>query len=474
MSSTDPVAPKGMDDLRAGRDSCVLLVGHGSHLSPDSARPVHGLARRLHDAGAFREVRVAFWKEEPALHHAFHLVESSRVHVVPVFTSTGYFTERVVPRELGLDRTLVDRPGLRVHRCAALGTHPRMAEVVLERALEATPLSPEPLSEATLVVAGHGTRRHPDSGRTTERIANELSGQGRFRRVVPAFLDQDPRLTEVLEEEDAVDVVVVPFFIAEGWHAGTTIPDDLALRGGRSVRNGTSIWYAKPVGTHSAMVDVILDLVTGWETGEEAPFASTEPPPPAVAREAFLDWIGKGGSRGRRFLETWIHGAGEGRFEVRHHLDRSADPAGLRELETFWEGLEIAATTAQGKHRPLRTAPGLRRGWCFSGRSGREVWELFAHLYPAAPVHWHLERGGRLRPRTFRQVALRQSGIYAGLEETSDPNLIELAGVRCGPEGCLRHPTWAPASTDPGIGRSHGVPCPEPCSLFITGVRKQG
>ena len=50
-----------------------------------------------------RKVRTAFWKEEPQLHYAFDLVESPEVFAVPVFMADGYFTDRVVPRELGLE-----------------------------------------------------------------------------------------------------------------------------------------------------------------------------------------------------------------------------------------------------------------------------------------------------------------------------------------------------------------------------------
>ncbi len=478
MSRIDPSITEGPGPLSDRLECCVLLVGHGSHLSPASARPVHELARRLRARGSFGEVRVAFWKEEPQLHQAFHLVERSEVFVVPVFTSTGYFTDRVVPRELALDRTLVARPDLRIRECPAVGTHPRMSQVVMERAREAASLSAEEEAGATLVVAGHGTNRHPDSGRTTRAIVEALRREGSYGSVIPAFLDQEPRLAEVLDGERVRNVIVVPFFIAEGWHAGTTIPDDLALTGGRTRRGETTIWYGKPVGPHPAMVEVVLQLVeqeARREARPETPGAgrdsSSSPPVSARAREAFGEWLRSAGPQGRSFLETLVRPGEEGCFEIRHHLDRERSRSELRRVETPDGAVGLGATTETGDHRPVRTAPGLRRGWRFSGLDEAEVWEVYAHLYPVAPVHWYLGRTGGLSPRSFEEVARRQTGIYAGLEGMSDSELERLTQTVCAADRCLRTPVWRPSFGVPARP-SQGVPCPEPCSLFISEARE--
>lgn len=115
-------------------ETAVLLLGHGSHIDASSSRPIHDAAARLRRSSPGREVRVAFWKEEPSLRHAFLLVESPRVVAVPMFTSEGYFTDRVLPRELGIEPPVSDVAGLEVHYTRPVGTHPTMASVVLERA----------------------------------------------------------------------------------------------------------------------------------------------------------------------------------------------------------------------------------------------------------------------------------------------------------------------------------------------------
>jgi sirohydrochlorin cobaltochelatase len=175
----------------------LLLVGHGSHLSPESATPIHELVRKLEGAGRFGEVRAAFWKEEPELRYALDLIESREVFVIPIFTSAGYFSENVVPRELGLDGPLTLRGGRWIHYAPPVGVHPGMARIVVERAQEVAQLTPAERSEATLVIVGHGTKLHPGSAGSTQALVARLQDSG-YRSVRPAFLDQDPKLDAVL------------------------------------------------------------------------------------------------------------------------------------------------------------------------------------------------------------------------------------------------------------------------------------
>src|SRR5277367_157626 len=84
------------------RDAALLLVGHGSTLNADSSAPTHRHAEEIRRRGIFAEVHVAFWKEEPNLRQALRLTARRQVYVAPNFISSGYFTEQIIPRELGL------------------------------------------------------------------------------------------------------------------------------------------------------------------------------------------------------------------------------------------------------------------------------------------------------------------------------------------------------------------------------------
>ena len=48
-------------------DSALILAGHGSHVSPNTAGVVWSYVDRLRALGTAPEVTACFWKEPPAL-----------------------------------------------------------------------------------------------------------------------------------------------------------------------------------------------------------------------------------------------------------------------------------------------------------------------------------------------------------------------------------------------------------------------
>lgn len=231
----------------------LLLVGHGSHLNPNSSAPVYQHAEEIRRRGDFDDVRTAFWKEEPSLARAFDGWDADDITVVPVFIATGYFTEQVIPRELGLTGLLSRVGGRTVRYTGAIGAHPRLADVIELRAREAS-AGPD----AALAILGHGTPRNPNSERNIYLQAERVAARGVFREVTTVFLDQEPNMRDVLRYTSAETVVIVPLFIADGWHVDETIPEELDLEGPETVRNGRRIRYAGAVGTHPSLADVIL------------------------------------------------------------------------------------------------------------------------------------------------------------------------------------------------------------------------
>jgi len=230
----------------------LLLVGHGSHLNADSSAPVYTHAKAIRERGLFDEVRTAFWKEEPSLSRALDGCDSNDVTVVPVFMSAGYFTNEVIPREMGLSGRVTCLRGRRVRYTDPVGSHPALAKAIVQRALEAgaTP-------DQALAVLGHGTERNRQSQANIYQQTENVRALGGFFEVVTLFMDQAPGMDEVFALTTAPEVVVVPVFIADGWHAGQTIPDEL----GGLASAGRRLRYAAAVGTHPGVADVILELV---------------------------------------------------------------------------------------------------------------------------------------------------------------------------------------------------------------------
>lgn len=220
----------------------LIIATHGSHLSAAASVPAQAHAAAIRQLGIFDEVRVGSWKEEPSLARAFDGLPSGRITVVPFFMAEGYFTSVVIPREMRLEGPVSMVDGHEVRTGMPVGMHPRMAAVVAERAREAGAGT-----TTQVVLLGHGTLKHPGSRGTVEALAGRLVREGRFGAVVPAFIDDEPRLESVAAGRG--DIVVVPYFVAEGWHVGATITATVP-----------GVVYTAPAGTHPDIARVIMDI----------------------------------------------------------------------------------------------------------------------------------------------------------------------------------------------------------------------
>jgi sirohydrochlorin cobaltochelatase len=112
---------------------------------------------------------------------------------------------------------------------------------------------------------GHGTERNENSAKAIEYHADRIRDRGRFDEVRALFMDEDPEVDDVTDFFDSEDVVVVPLFIADGYHTQEDIPEDVGLtddyRTGWETPadvDGHRIWYSGAVGTEPLMADVIL------------------------------------------------------------------------------------------------------------------------------------------------------------------------------------------------------------------------
>lgn len=188
------------------------------------------------------------------------------------------------------------------------------------------------------------------------------------------------------------------------------------------------------------------------------------------SREAFARWV-DGTPEGRRFAQVLVRPLATG-YELRH-----VDDAGSEELAVYEDpraARGISKLTEAGEYRPLKSSPNLRRGWLLRVADGRELAVAMNHLYPAALVHWHLYREGRLEITPYRENAARQSGIYKRVQALSDEGVQNAARACCEDAVCLKKTLWdvdedTPLAMDRGDGE---IPCPEPCSIFVSFARR--
>lgn len=257
--------------------SALVIVGHGSTLNPDSSAPTHDHADAIRAAGAFGEVAVCFWKEEPSMREVLRMVESDDVYVVPDFISEGYFTRTVIPRELGLTGPVTQVGSRVIKYCAPVGSHPHMTEVLLKRARETA--ADVPPAETSLVIVGHGTALNDNSAVAAKEQVARIGALGLYGEVLAAYMEEPPLIAEWDQLTRCPNVLVVPFFIADGLHSYQDIPVLLGIEeegapaaSQREVfrRNpyqarGRRLYYASAIGTEPTMAGIILDQVEAFD-----------------------------------------------------------------------------------------------------------------------------------------------------------------------------------------------------------------
>jgi sirohydrochlorin cobaltochelatase len=260
-------------------DSALLLLGHGSTENPDSSQPCWDHAETIEREGCFGSVHCAFWKEEPSFRQIWPMIEQREVYVVPNFISEGYFTRQVLPRELELEGHTTRRDGLEIHYCDPVGIHPAMTGLLTKRALEIVDGSVRP-EETSLIVVGHGTGLNQKSTEAIKVQVEAIRESGApFARVLDAYMEEAPFVADWRELTETPNVVVVPFFIADGLHSYQDIPVLLGIEAEPTAAasqreifrqnpyhcEGRTLWYSSAIGTDPSLAQVILDQVAYFD-----------------------------------------------------------------------------------------------------------------------------------------------------------------------------------------------------------------
>jgi len=249
--------------------TALLIVAHGSTVNSDSSAPTLAHAAEIRRRRIFADVQCAFWKEEPSLRDARFFFADETMHevfVVPNFISEGYFTQTVIPRELELDGPITTRTNGQIWiYCEPVGNNPLVTELLLARAHEIAP-DVEP-SETALLIVAHGTELNDNSAVAAKREAERIRARGEFATVANAYMEESPLIAEWDQLTSAPNVIVVPFFIADGLHSYEDIPKllgiecqgmDVFRKNPHRIR-GRSLYYGKAIGTDPRFADVIIE-----------------------------------------------------------------------------------------------------------------------------------------------------------------------------------------------------------------------
>jgi sirohydrochlorin cobaltochelatase len=278
-------------------DAVLVVLGHGTTQNAASAAPVFQHAAELRRRNIFAAVREAFWKQDPQVQTVLAELAAPRVFIVPLFISEGYFSDEVIPRELGFASGLsaINSPPSTIFYCRPVGTHASMTKVILSRAkaiVEKFPFPRAPrLKDITLFIAGHGTEKNGNSRKAIEHQVERLRAANLYGGVQAVFLEESPRIADCYQLAQTKNLVVVPFFISDGLHTQEDIPVLLGEAGpvvekrlaagqptwrNPTEKHGKLVWYSPAIGSEPHLADVVLERATeaGRSRGNETEIQS--------------------------------------------------------------------------------------------------------------------------------------------------------------------------------------------------------
>lgn len=162
----------------------------------------------------------------------------------------------------------------------------------------------------------------------------------------------------------------------------------------------------------------------------------------------------------------------EAAWEIRHADDAAASASSLRELH-LTDVRPLAQFSADGKFRPLKSAPTLMRGWRFVAPSDELLYEALNRIYPGAVADWFAAQQVQPPVTHYREFAARQSGMYRITAMLPDAPVAEVINACCAPGNCLKRRLW----TVPGFAvdapqAKSLIPCLEPCAIALETARK--
>ena len=417
---------------------------------------------------------MGFWKEEANFRQALRQTRCAQVYVVPNFISSGYFTEQVIPRELGLTGGVATIGGQQVGYCEPVGLHPAMTEALLRKAREVVVASgkaiADPARTACLFICGHGTSLNDNSTKIIHERAAEIRARGLFADCQGVLMEQTPFVKDWRTLTDCPDVIVVPFFISDGLHSYEDIPVLLGLTHNvheagftnPQVEAGRRLWYASAIGTAAFLADVIVAQVEQFRAAHGKAMGESLP---TLAERSALPLPAT--------ISIWTIGqvlVASGR-ELRHRED--AGRSDLRELTSLADIRELVRLDEAGQFRPLRAAPNLGRGWRYRAADEEALREALDYLYPAEMANAALWREKRLGVTPWRETAERQTGRFRVVRELDDAGVGELVAQVC-ERGCLKRRLWTPAAQEV-MAMEGEVPllCPEACNYFVGKAREK-
>jgi len=436
--------------------TALILVGHGSHISPNTCGLVWQFVAALRHMGIADEITAAFWKESPSFHTVLDTVEAEDVVIVPVFTAQGYFTQQVIPAEMDLGGPVTRRNERTIRYARTLGEHPYMAEIVrghVEDVLNGYGLQPEDTAAA---VIGHGTKRNPNSRDATRQQAAMLRDYSLVNSVIDVYLDDTPYIPDAYNLTTEPNLIAVPFFLAEGSHTTIDVPHALGLKEGQVTAqiNGRQVYYTLPIGVDDTVCRLLIELAR--ETGlplAKQPTDDAWAHFPVAGRTEFVDAL---------LAQDSIT---IGQLTVTQScVEPVSNTDNARRVES---PSDLRSRVRENPFRPLSTSGDMPGGWFVEVETPEQAYAVVETIYPGILAQWSAARRGVFRPNTLQQVGNRQVGVFRSILDLSPEQVEMMVAQECG--HCVRHPSWY---LQDSMSVSE-VPCKEPCNWWMTRAHEE-
>ena len=437
--------------------TAIILAGHGSHISANTAGVVWQHVDRLRQLGLADEVTACFWKEAPSFSQALDTVLADDVVVIPMFTARGYFTAQVLPSEMDLDGALTARGKRRIHLTPAIGQHKRLDEIVDQRLRDMLERCQLPARETAVAIIGHGTRRNRQSRDTARQQAVRIREAGNYGEVEAVYLDDEPDIPSIYRSTSAPNIIALPYFVADGSHVGIDLPSALGIAdsspGAVAQVNGRSVYSCEALGNDEAVFEVILALAR--DTGLDFQPRATEGAWsgfPLAGRDCLLSQLQTGATL--RFGQVMVS------IERVWHVDAShsraiASPSALRQL------------VREAPFRPLATSADLPGGWHVDLDSPAAAHAVLETIYPGLVADWAAGRRSKLKTTALPELSQRQQGMFQQIHKLSRAAIKATVQKICG--SCIRQPTWWDE-----LVKDERPPCREACNLWLSTALKRG
>ena len=198
-------------------------------------------------------------------------------------------------------------------------------------------------------------------------------------------------------------------------------------------------------------------------------------PSPTANSPAFLQWLAAlpmPSIWGQVRISTQ-GSSGPRSFELRHISDGSLPSESLT-LTPLAQLRPLGMHTADGKFRPIKSAPSLRSGWRAVAQDSTQLELAIDALYPGSVADWAAIQRPEFIVGTFREFTGRQTGMYRITQLLDDAQAAQAITACCEPAFCLKNRRWTvkglPAD-ETSSGKSL-IPCLEPCAIMLEFARK--